>query len=754
VLYTFYKKRGVWVLKRTSENKKVYRNILMSIILCIVITLLVSSTILYVNFNNIALKQVYRSDSNSLRQTSQEVAKIAETATSLSFQIYRDYAINKLLFYKKPDIYDITVAMGQLNNYRIAMPFIESIYVYSADSEQFYVSSNNFQSGVQTKSELGDQSIIDILDHFQSYTPFLPIPRSYPLGTEQVSSYSFLCFDAINGDHSLNSAVVVNISEAWMNQNIGREQNNASGNGFIINQAGQLLSTYGIHPIMSDYSQKNYIKKILADNSSAGYIVDSVDNVKSLISYTSPDSLGWTYVHVTPYAIITHEIRNMRNVTIYVSLGLLLCGLMISFVTSHKLYDPIAKVLHRVRALEIEQRNSLQILRQDFLRNIIVGRETYSSKALQEKLSYFGSKINIYNSSQLVLIKIDHYAESVSKYKEEIRLIRYAMMNICIEIGSPSFNVEAIDMGDDHVLLLLTSHQADFEINSEAFLEMLHAMQEAITSYLKLTVSATISPVKENVEQSILFYKQVMEASYHRLFKGHACIIFSEEIMLFKTKEYAFPVHKEKQLIDSLMSGKSNEAEKIYSEIVSETAEYPYSVIHLAISHLMLTLNSVINTIKKNNALIIQPDLDSSIISFSQVELIEEINMQFFRLFDELKKKLEEKRSLKHDDMIKKMNEIIEREYANPNLCLNSIADELDMSPIYISRLYKQHTLVALSDVIQDVRMNKSKQLLMQSNLSVADIAEKTGFTSSSYFYRMFKKCNGVTPNDFRKQFL
>ncbi len=126
----------------------------------------------------------------------------------------------------------------------------------------------------------------------------------------------------------------------------------------------------------------------------------------------------------------------------------------------------------------------------------------------------------------------------------------------------------------------------------------------------------------------------------------------------------------------------------------------------------------------------------------------------FTNLFEQLHKKLDEKRNSKHVELIKKMNDIIERDYANQNLSLNSIADELDMSPIYISRLYKQHTMVALTDLIQDVRMNKSKELLLHSSLSVAEIAEKTGFTSDSYFYRKFKKYNGITPNDFRKQYI
>ncbi|MDQ0896941.1 helix-turn-helix domain-containing protein [Paenibacillus sp. V4I7] len=747
------------MMQRTQDNKNVYRNILLSIILSIVITLLVSSTILYFNFDNIALKQVYESDSNSLMQTSQEILKVTETATSFSFQIYRDFVISKLLFYDKPDIYDITNAMQQLNNYRFAMPFIDSIYVYNGKSDLFYVSANNFQSGIQTKSTLGDQGMVDILDHFQDYMPFLPVPRTFnPVGNDQltvskVGIYSYLCYDAININKSLNSAVIVNISESFINKSLKNVANSRSSSEFIINKDGILLSTDGSNPVLSDYSNKNYIKDIIANASSPGYLVDTVENTKSLISYTAPDSLGWRYVRTTPYSIITKEIKSMRTKTIYISLSLLLAGLLVSFFTSRKLFDPIDKVIRNLKTLEIEKRDNLQILRQDFLRNIIMGREAYHPIALQAKLRYFGSKITIQHSSLLIMVKIDHFTENVNKYQDQFKLLRYAVMNICTEISSPLFQAEAIDMGDDHILLLLTAQESDFEWDHDAFMAILHKMQTSIADYIKLSVSITISPLQDNAGPCIHLYKQLLEASYHRLFRGHGCIIWSEEIMGYRAKEYKFPTQKEKQLVDCLMTGDSAEAETIYTDIINETAEYPYSVVHLAISHLTLRVNNVLNTINKNNALALPLYLDTTIASLNQVETIEEINFQFYQLFEHLHKKIDEKRSSKHVDLIKKMNDIIERDYGNQNLSINSIADELDMSPIYISRLYKQHTMVALIDLIQDVRMNKSKELLIHSSLSVAEIAEKTGFTSDSYFYRKFKKYNSITPNDFRKQY-
>ncbi|KRE46758.1 helix-turn-helix transcriptional regulator [Paenibacillus sp. Soil522] len=101
--------------------------------------------------------------------------------------------------------------------------------------------------------------------------------------------------------------------------------------------------------------------------------------------------------------------------------------------------------------------------------------------------------------------------------------------------------------------------------------------------------------------------------------------------------------------------------------------------------------------------------------------------------------------------MIRKINDLIHKEYANPNLSLNWIADELDMSSIYLSRVYKQQTLAAIVDVINNVRMERAKEFLLNTDWPIVDIAVKSGYTSSSYFHRMFKKSFSVTPSDYRK---
>jgi len=737
-----------------KHNHKMYTSLLFGFIASVSITLLVASTILHVNFEEIALEQVYRSDLNSLMLKSREVSNMTEIARSLTYQIYSDSSLLPLQVYSDPSIHEIMLAMRQLNNYRMSLPFIESIYIYNAKTGIFYISSSSVQNGQQTREELDDQQIVQLLDDYEAYAPYTPIPRSYRVGTtnpKEVNVYTYLSYNTLN--KLLDYAVVVNIMDSWINRDTADANLGLSEQTFIINKYGQLYSNHHEAAMLTDISDREYIQQILSDPKS-GYFEHSISGSKMLITYTAPDALEWRYVRITPYDQITSEIRAMRMNTVYFSSAIFLLGFLISVILSMRLYKPIHTVLHRVHALENERRNNMQIIRESLLRDYLLGRVEYSPGMLQEQLRGVGSPVRVDGWFVLALLKMDHYKVVLDKYGDDLKLIQYAMSNICLEIAAPAFRAEAVNMGEGNLVLLLNADAeiADAEIaDAHGLPELMKRMQTALTEHLRLSVSCTFSPAVKSIERISEMYRQVVEASMHRLFRGHGCIISSEEIEQLKSKDYEFPTHKEKQLIDLLMMGRATDARTVYCEIVEETADYPYSVIQLAISHLTMTISNVVNTIKKNNGLVITKDQDITFLSLLHVETIDEINAHFFELFDEVTLRLHQKRSSKHEELIRRIHDIIERDYGDYQLSLNHIAQELDMSPVYISRLYKQLTMKSLTDVIAEVRMNKAKELLLHSNLPIADIAERTGFTNSSYFYRTFKRCNGVTPNEYRR---
>ena len=87
------------------------------------------------------------------------------------------------------------------------------------------------------------------------------------------------------------------------------------------------------------------------------------------------------------------------------------------------------------------------------------------------------------------------------------------------------------------------------------------------------------------------------------------------------------------------------------------------------------------------------------------------------------------------------------------DLHVDDIAAASALNPQYFSRLFKKHTGQPPHQYLLSLRMKRAKSLLIESALSVNEIANECGFTSSTHFIRSFKAENGITPHIFRKYF-
>ena len=103
------------------------------------------------------------------------------------------------------------------------------------------------------------------------------------------------------------------------------------------------------------------------------------------------------------------------------------------------------------------------------------------------------------------------------------------------------------------------------------------------------------------------------------------------------------------------------------------------------------------------------------------------------------------------DEFIRKVRSYIREHLDSCDLTRNSIASHIHMNPDYLSSLFHTKFHQTLSTYITTARIDKAKELLLHSSLSLNEISEKAGFTSSSYFHRQFKKYTGLTPQQFRR---
>ncbi|MDF2921396.1 MAG: two component transcriptional regulator, AraC family [Paenibacillaceae bacterium] len=83
-------------------------------------------------------------------------------------------------------------------------------------------------------------------------------------------------------------------------------------------------------------------------------------------------------------------------------------------------------------------------------------------------------------------------------------------------------------------------------------------------------------------------------------------------------------------------------------------------------------------------------------------------------------------------------------------ITLDEVAEHLFMNASYFSRLFKKETGETFIEYVNRMKVDRAKELLDQTNLSVAHIGEALGYDNHSYFIKMFKTVAGITPQDYR----
>jgi len=88
----------------------------------------------------------------------------------------------------------------------------------------------------------------------------------------------------------------------------------------------------------------------------------------------------------------------------------------------------------------------------------------------------------------------------------------------------------------------------------------------------------------------------------------------------------------------------------------------------------------------------------------------------------------------------------------NKNLSLDELSKQVDMSKFYLCRLFKESLKMSPVEYINKVRIDKAMELLINTDMSISEIAFECGFNNISYFIKVFRKYMHTTPLKFRKQ--
>ena len=105
---------------------------------------------------------------------------------------------------------------------------------------------------------------------------------------------------------------------------------------------------------------------------------------------------------------------------------------------------------------------------------------------------------------------------------------------------------------------------------------------------------------------------------------------------------------------------------------------------------------------------------------------------------------------VKHVDVIYKAIDYIKRNYMK-KISLRDVADHVLLSPSYFSKLFKDEMNCNFNNFLNQIRIERSKTVLLDNTVPLVDVAFLMGFEDQSYFTKVFKKITGTSPGKYRE---
>lgn len=754
------------------KSRKYLQRIIASFMLVVVI-LIVTSIFLYFNAQNKVFSMQHETDRKLLTQMNYNIENMNDIIKNLAVSLFND---DDLIALKSgADIDQSIMKLDRLNRIVSDSPYLDSIVFYNSKQQRYFSSLNHDMNTNQLQSSL-DQYI-----KTHNAVPKLQlIPMRLDPGHKgALDTFSFFIYDGPSLNSVNANVLILNIKPGWMLDNV--EALNAvteRGNDviFVTDSEGNVLISNHRMEQERDGMKEELLKRIANSNHTLDYFPYTYQNKKYMVSYLTRGLNNWQIISLQDYDTVLNNVSQMRWTAIIVTLSVVAMTVLLSIFNSIRLYKPVGNLFSQVRSpntaqqsrdelsvialsynqlndqltkLEHDQAAQSNIAKVYQVRSLIADSKELPEERYRQMIDRYELDIDVTGSYVLVLVKIDAVYDLPSLSRESsMPLFYFAIANIGQEMLRRLYRCEAVDLKNDHLVFLLSK---DGGIDLSELRKMIGGMQDTIERYYHIGFTAVLSPAFEAYRDITAFYLQAVRHSNYRMIMGKRAIIDPAQVQVNENEEHIhIPKELERQLTESIKSGERERIDAGIRKWMELVSKFSYENMFSALLHMVVTLNNTITEMNSNNVNPISVNLremNRSILEKDTLEEIREVLMAFLRdVFDKRQSGREDKTRL----IVDTIKEIIDKHFADPDLNVQKIADMLRMSHIYLGQVFKEQEAVTVIDYINQTRLTWAKLYLEQLDLTVAEITEKSGFGSESYFYRLFKRKYGTTPKEYR----
>lgn len=574
----------------------------------------------------------------------------------------------------------------------------------------------------------------------------------------------------VKDEENYKGYIVVNIKQDALDQLL---QSHLSGDYdaiAIVDDQGNIISVQGnVKELEISLKKEQERNSSFLSNLSNDSVTISKNNI---IINKSLRISNWRIINMISTRDYYSETRKIQQKVVLISLIVLFCGLLLSYLFAKRLYHPLYLIMDKLthaklnkkareneyyyidravdelynRALQKEKalNDNRNIIQRNFVVNLLTV-QTVDNHTINEKLAFLG--IEEYPVKFILMIKLHKKVfESLDEISQN--LVTYNIIHFFDCYVNNTIHCLSADINNAEICVLVFSKNAD-ESN-------LRVLQNKLIDYMSMDFQ--MNPIilrsesfqnLKNAYDEYAVLKKIAEYIY--FLPGN---YYLDAALLKKNLKNLQPSMNcnFQSFSEALITRNLDQIDAILRKFIEDCSAINVSVDYLngAVLKYVFIYNYFMRDIMKENNL----NDDTKIFR----DLNNQFDIQdFYYWFMQLIRNTFEELTGLEKSASKTAVSLIERvilDNLNQDLSLEFIAEKVYLSPKYISRLFKEERKLNITQFITECKLKKAAKLLIETNLSLEELIQEIGFSSTNYFIKKFKEKYSVTPSQYRRNYV
>ncbi|MEK5030266.1 AraC family transcriptional regulator [Paenibacillus sp. FSL R7-0302] len=587
------------------------------------------------------------------------------------------------------------------------------------------------------------------------------VPRKLASG-ENVVSYVY----PLNRlSTTTRGVIVVNMKESQIGKYLHATEVGES-NYLLLDAAGTVISFNDRSMLLSDSRKLPFLQEILNQEASEGYTFRKLEGKRTVYAWSRSSLSGWWNVSWSSMDELMTKSREMQGNIILLTGAIIVLGTLLAIFLATWLSRPLRQLVQTMRSkldLGVVNKNELAFLDLAFKRmqeeeeslfQLLQEREQDTRslavhRLLRGEIPPRITEVFPHACYRVVVVSIDQYRRYVGHTNVETRSYhRYLLSAKYENVFAEGVVARCVYHNEGCTVIVLNFAPEEGEAHSTLIHQALEEIRDQSLELLEHSVTIGVSERTDAPERVALRLFEAMEVIKRRMIKGAGSIMYwhdGED----NSRKYVDSESSERRILNFLDAGDLvgifKELQSIRSQISAEE--------HISYDNIMFIyhqlMGATIKHLRENHLgtgrMIMGRGNVYSILA--AMDTLDELEEYLYDFYCEIVQSLD--RSTHETNYTQRIMEYLKQHYRE-EIVFEDMAKQIGISYSYMRKLVYEQTGSSMIDFVNQLRIEQAKELLLDSGLTIKQIAAEVGYANVQSFNRFFRKYEGMPPSGYK----